>query len=149
MPTIPLNFKLNGLLMGLVLSGAAFFLYPTYLLSVDFYKNWTASTTVEKRNFVTGFASGITWRHTIDHGVNCGNNAALAAQQEAICLVMHSEKLPESTSIVRVMEQLYSDPANAELHYDLIFFVATAKLLSLSEAKSNEALEIFRRNPKS
>jgi hypothetical protein len=125
-----------------------FLLLPTQLLSVDFYKNWLSSSSVAKRNFVIGFASGITWRHTIDQNVKCGHNLALEAQQEAICLVVHTAKLPEDTSIVRVMEQLYSDPANAELHYDMIFFVATAKLLGLSETKSREALEIFRRNPK-
>ena len=147
MPNLPLNLRPKGLIVGLLALCVVFLLSPTYLMSDDFYKNWMASTNVAKQNFVSGFASGITWRHSIDRNINCAHKATLAAQQEALCLVTHSEKLPQPTSIVRVMEELYADPANAELHYDLIFFVATAKLLGFSDTKAREAVEILRRNP--
>lgn len=112
----------------------------------DYKSNWKDIDDNSKYMYYRGLISGISWRNTINE-IELKGIKEKDSRQRLILYVTSNINRIDPQSVTRIISELYNDSTNAQLHPDIIFFPAAAKLLGYPENEISEVLRILRSIP--
>ncbi len=99
---------------------------------------------IQNQFFVKGFTQGISWAKTFSEFVQTVPPSKWDVRQRLMFNVFSNTKKIEASAVEHIMSSLYKDPVNTQIHPNLIFFAAAAKLLGFPENEVAETLRLFR-----
>jgi len=126
-----------------MISFVAFLISISFICAAakDYKSNWSALDDGSKFMYYRGLISGISWQNAINKMQEAKEKDA---RHRLILYVIGNIERLDAQSVLRVISELYNDPSNAQLHPDVIFFPAAAKLLGYPEKELAEGLRILR-----
>ena len=113
----------------------------------DYASGWLSGGEAGKaynQMFVKGFGQGISWAKTFVEFIKTVPRSDWDTRQRVMFHVFSNADKVDDSAAERMMTSLYTDPANAQIHRNLIFFAAAAKLLGVPQNEIDETLRLFR-----
>lgn len=127
-------FKKSSLIFCLV--GVSLLIYACENDADNYESKWDKLSDASKNSYCGGMISGISWATPLHNDYESMNKLMFD--------VLTNVETLDHRAIAKNISELYKDPANAQLHYELLFFPAAAKLLGYSEKDVAILLRIFR-----
>ena len=123
-----------------------FLLFSSNLQAEDFSSLWEKLDDDFNMVWMAGYISGLRGGKIATEAYQAIPKSSLDSRQKLISFVLSKAQNIDAKSVVRVINDLYEDSANSQLHYQFLFFPAAARLLGYPEKEINETLILLRQS---
>jgi len=123
-----------------------FLLFSSKLQAKDFFSLWQELGDDFNMVWMAGYISGLQAGKITTEAYQVIPKSSLDSRQKLISFVLSKAQNIDAKSVVRVINHLYEDSTNSQVHYQFLFFPAAARLLGYPENEINKTLILLRQS---